>query len=316
MEKHKNNQKYKEKRVYKRKQILILIILFVFSVSLITIFARYVTDNINNFFVRTKDFYFNSDKLTEDTAIYKIDNWSGVDSYSITVNMNSRKNNLVAVDYDISYDISYTCSSNANCELSKSQGIIYSTTNDDTFSLIVTPIVGLDTGDQVIVEITAKSTSYYTKTLKAKFILEVGKEDFTYQITDSSQSKYMQLRITNTLTYYNVKEAFGEYKVGQRIDIDTYLALTDEQQAKCYSKIVTISFNPEEVTLDTTSSIFNNIIGTPTMKEINGQQYISAITIWVDAISSEDIRFYKSDVSQDYTYPNNNNESILTITSI
>ena len=36
--------------------------------------------------------------------------------------------------------------------------------------------------------------------------------------------------------------------------------------------------------------------------------------ISIDAISSREIRFYKVDVSQDYTYPNNNN-SIVTITS-
>ena len=48
---------------------------------------------------------------------------------------------------------------------------------------------------------------------------------------------------------------------------------------------------------------------------INGKSYISGFTIPIDAISSREIRFYKVDVSQNYTYPNNNGNSIVAITS-
>ena len=141
----------------------------------------------------------------------------------------------------------------------------------------------------------------------------MGKEKLSYQITDDEQSPYMILSMTNTLSYYTVKEAFGSYTVGQKIDIDTYLALTDEEKKKCYSAIVRIEFDPNEILFDVTNSAYADATNITTTT-IGGKTYISGFTISIDAISSREIRFYKVDVSQDYTYPNNNN-SIVTITS-
>jgi len=284
-------------------------------ISFIVIFGRYLTNNMNDFFVRSKEFYFYSDKLEEDTAVFQVDNWSGVDDYVITVNMNSRKNNLKAASYDIGYTISYTCSDNAICQLSKTEGIIYSNNNSDYFNLTITPNRQLETGDKVVVEIEAKSTAKYQKTLKGKFTLVVGKEKLSYQITDKPQNPYMELSLTNTLSYYIVNEAFGNYSVNDKIDIDTYLALTEENKAKCSSAIVTISFNPEQVLLDITNESYSKAKNIETTT-VNGKTYINKFTILIDAISSTDLRFYKVDVSKDYTYPNGNEPSVLSITSI
>ena len=284
-------------------------------ISFIVIFGRYLTNNVNDFFVRSKEFYFYSDKLEEDTAVFQVDNWSGVDDYVITVNMNSRKNNLKVASYDIGYTISYTCSDNAICQLSKTEGIIYSNNNSDYFNLTITPNRQLETGDKVVVEIEAKSTAKYQKTLKGKFTLVVGKEKLSYQITDKPQNPYMELSLTNTLSYYIVNEAFGNYSVNNKIDIDTYLALTEENKAKCSSAIVTITFNPEQVLLDITNESYSKAKNIETTT-VNGKTYINKFTILIDAISSTDLRFYKVDVSKDYTYPNGNEPSVLSITSI
>ena len=281
----------------------------------IVLFGRYLTNNVNDFFVRSKEFYFYSDKLEEDTAVFQVDNWSGVDDYVITVNMNSRKNNLKVASYDIGYTISYTCSDNAICQLSKTEGIIYSNNNSDYFNLTITPNRQLETGDKVVVEIEAKSTAKYQKTLKGKFTLVVGKEKLSYQITDKPQNPYMELSLTNTLSYYIENEAFGNYSVNNKIDIDTYLALTEENKAKCSSAIVTISFNPEQVLLDITNESYSKAKNIETTT-VNGKTYINKFTILIDAISSTDLRFYKVDVSKDYTYPNGNEPSVLSITSI
>lgn len=306
------------KKIYKRKllkkQVLILFLILLF-VTIMIVFGRFITNSINNFFVRSREFYFYSDKLSEDTAIFQIDNWSGVDDYVITINMNSLKNNLISTSYDISYSIQSSCSDNAICELSKTEGIIFANTNSDIFTVTITPTKQLETGDKVEVEIIADSTSKYKKTLKGKFTLVVGKENLSYQITDTQQNPYLELRITNTLTYYNVRKAFGSYTVGQKIDSDTYLGLSDVNKAKCYSVMVTLSFDPNKVLLDITSDEYQkatNIVNT----QINGKNYVSGFTIEIDAISSVNLRFYKADVTKDYTYPNNSGEpSIITISS-
>ena len=228
--------------------------------------------------------------------------------------MNSRKNNIEAATYDISYDIQYSCTDNAICHLNKTEGIIYASSNTDYFNLTITPNTQLRTGDRVVVDIEVHSTAEYQKTLKGQFILVVGQENISYQITDEVNSPYLELRVTNTLSYYTVRESFGEYQTGDRIDGDTYLSLSEQDKNKCYSGEVTIEFNPQEALLDMTSEVYNiaKNIGTTT---INGNTYINRFTIMIDAISSVDVRFYKVDVTQNYTYPNGNNDSIIEVTS-
>ncbi len=299
---------------YKKKQIIVLAFITLSLLSIIIVFGRYVTNTINNFFVRSREFYFYSDKLSEDNSVYQVDNWSGVDDYVITINMNSNNNNIEAATYDIGYNISYTCSDNAICQLSKTSGTILANTNSDYFNLTITPNTQLSTGDKVVIEVEVNSTAPYKKTLKGKFTLVVGKERLSYQITDDEQSPYMILRMTNTLSYYTVKEAFGSFTVGQKIDIETYLSLTEDEKKKCYSAIVKIGFDPNKILFDVTNSAYSDSTNMTNVL-INGKSYISGFTIPIDAISSREIRFYKVDVSQNYTYPNNNGNSIVAITS-
>ena len=91
----------KTKSIYKKQQIIIILVLTLCFITLASAFGRYVLNGINNFFVRTREFYFYSDKLKENSPIYQIDNWTGIDPYTITVNMNSMENNLKKATYDI-----------------------------------------------------------------------------------------------------------------------------------------------------------------------------------------------------------------------
>ena len=301
-------------KTFQKKQIIIILIILLCSLSFVIVFGRYVTNSVNNFFLRSKEFYFYSDKLSEKKDVFQVDNWSGVDDYTIIVNMNSRKNNIQVASYDIAYDIKYTCSNNAICQLSKTSGIISKEDNTDSFNLTITPNTQLKTGDKVTVEIEATSKTSYTKTIKGKFTLVVGKENLTYQITDKPNNPYMDLRITNTLSYYIVDEAFGGYAQKDKIDIDTYLELSDQDKAKCYSNVVTMTFDPNEILIDITNENYQKATNVTTTV-INQKSYINSITLPIDAISSADIRFYKKDTSKDYTYPNINNSSVVEVTT-
>ncbi len=310
---HKRKSQVKLKKKYQKKQIMIVIILLMCIVSFIIIFGRYITSNIENFFVRSKEFYFESDKLSENTSYFQVENWSGVDSYTVTVNMNSRKNNIEVATYDIAYDISYTCSDNVICSLSKTEGIIYASTNTDFFNLVITPNTALNTGDKVVVDIEVKSKTNYEKTLKGRFTLIVGKENLSYQITDSRNNPYMELSITNTLSYYTVRQAFDNYEVGQRINVDTYISLSEENKQKCKSSVVRLDFDPNIVRIDITDETYTNATNITTTT-IDDKTYINGLTIDLDVETSDDLRFYKVDASQDYTYPNTNNNSIINVT--
>lgn len=300
---------------YKKKQIILVLIILIIIISLVVIFGRFVTNSLNNFFLRSGEFYFESDKLSEEGTTLQVDNWSGVDDYTFTVNINTRKNNIETATYDIPYEIKYSASDNVICNLSKENGIIYASNNSDGFTLTITPNTQLRTGDKVTIDLEVMSTGEYKKTLKGEFILVVGQENISYEITDEKSTPYLELSITNTLSYYTVRESFDSYNVGDRIDVDAYLALSQENKNKCYSGEVKLEFDPNEVLLDMTSEIYNEAKNIETIN-INGNTYIKSFTINVDAISSVDIRFYKVDVTKDYTYPNNNNYSVIKVTSI
>ena len=300
---------------YKKKQIILVLIILIIIISLVVIFGRFVTNSLNNFFLRSGEFYFESDKLSEEGTTLQVDNWSGVDDYTFTVNINTRKNNIETATYDIPYEIKYSTSDNVICNLSKENGIIYASNNSDSFTLTITPNTQLRTGDKVTIDLEVMSTGEYKKTLKGEFILVVGQENISYEITDEKSTPYLELSITNTLSYYTVRESFDSYNVGDRIDVDAYLALSQENKNKCYSGEVKLEFDPNEVLLDMTSEIYNEAKNIETIN-INGNTYIKSFTINVDAISSVDIRFYKVDVTKDYTYPNNNNYSVIKVTSI
>ena len=92
------------------------------------------------------------------------------------------------------------------------------------------------------------------------------------------------------------------------------MGITDADKAKCFSSIVTMTFDPTKILLDITNENYPNVTNVTTTT-INGKNYINSITLSIDAISSADIRFYKVDTSADYTYPNLNNNCVVTITT-
>ena len=176
--------------------------------------------------------------------------------------------------------------------------------------------------------------------------LHKTKED---EITDKKNDIFAVLRLTNSLTYYTVKENFGSYKVGDELDQDVYNSLSKEEKSKCYSLMVDISFDPKILNMDLTNAFYlksvkdkNNVktvklrrvlkdfdkyeiddlIDEDTYKTINKAnydklsdeyEYVSGIIINIDAISSGDIKFYKKDKFKDYTYPFINDESIIKV---
>lgn len=305
----------KDSKIYiKIKYFIILLILGINIAVLVSVFGRYIVDKTTGFFERTKAFFFYSDKLDTDNPYYQIDNWSGVDDYTITITMNSYKNNLLAVDYDINYDVTYECSDNVICQLSPDTHTISSETNSDFFNIVVTPNRTLTDGDTAYVEITATATKPYKKTLKARFTLKVGKEQLTYSIEDVAKRPYLEVNITNTLSYYTVNEAFDEYSVGSQITRDVFLSLTKDKQDKCYSKIINIEFDPTQILLDMTDTAYVSGISN-TSTNIDEKVYINSIKFKIDALSSKKVRFYKVDESKDYTYPIINETPVITLTS-
>lgn len=301
-------------KINKQKALLLLLV-FVSILSwgsLIKTYGRYIYNELRDYYFASHSFYFNSDKLDVGFNNEELDNYSGVDPYTITINMNSYKNNFVASSSDIDYNITYKCSNNATCEVSKSSGIIYAASHTDSFYVTITPKENLSDGDKIWVEVEATSISPYKKTLKGKFTLKVGKMGLAYEINDVKNRAYFDVHFTNTYDFYTVNEAFANHNVGDRIDIETFLSLSNIDKEKCSSAVIEIKFDPRVAVLDMTNDAYINNIS-KTTRIINNYEYIDGFIFKVEALSSKSVRFYKSNVSNDYTYPFNNNNSIVDV---
>lgn len=278
--------------------------------------GRYAFTEIQKYFVRTKRFYFNCDKLSDNGQTVEMTNWSGVGSYTVKYNMNSYSNQLLKSEEDIDYDITYQCSNNVVCSVvdNKTGGTISRNTNVDDFTIVITvpPQTILHDRDAVELNVEAVSSSPYIKRLYGTFRLVVGHYGLSYEIEDSVNSPYLNTRITNTLDYYVVRDAFGNYHANDQIDMETYQALTASEQAKCASSIITLSFDPTVVLLDMTSEVYQRATNVGTI-QIGGYNYVNSISFKIDAMSSEIVKFYKNNVSMNYTYPAQGATSIITV---
>lgn len=292
-----------------KKSYIILGIIVILGITFVS-YGRYIYNDIRDFYLSSRNFYFNSDKLKVNRAIYQVDTWSAVDPYTIVINMNSSKNNLVHANSDIEYNITYICSDNVLCSINKSVSTIYASSHSDSFTAVITPNGSFNDGDEAYMEIYANSVYPYKKKLSARFILKVGKIGLSYSIDDEVKRPYLNFNITNTFDYYLVKEEFDKYKVNDRIDRSTYMSLSDVNKKKCTSVMISLSFDPNDTILDMTSSAYLNAYNVSIIN-IDGYDYVNGITFKMDSESSETIKFYKRDVTMDYSYPIINDNSII-----
>lgn len=255
--------------------ILICLIILMFIAPQLVSFSKYIYNSVNDYYLSSKGFYFNSDKLSIKHSEFEIENnWSGAETYSITINLNSKRNDLVFAESDIDYEISFTNSDNIVCTASKTKGTIKGSNsgglNEDYFIITINPKdgVGLPDGTQTWVDIEVKSTAPYVQTLSGKLYVGVGSEDISYEIIDSTNNQYLEVNITNSLNE---------------------------------GKDVTLSFDPNLILLDMTDTFTLNATKQVT-QDINNYAYVNSVTSYVKTLETTSVRFYKVDPSQNYTF--------------
>jgi len=298
--------KLKSKPYYK---LIIILICLAIIIPVGYTASRYIMNVINDHFLESKNFYFNSNRLKSDNPTYLINNWSGVGEFSIDISLNSNKNHILASDFDVEYGISYVCPNDVICTSNKSSGVIYKATHTDEVVISIMPTRAFDDGESITIQVEATSTSPYVETISAEFKIVVGKRGVSYAIDDQVNRPYMLVSITNALASYTIKQAFGLYSIGEQIDSRTYKSLSDIDKQKCVSIMIELAFNPNTIVMDTTSLIS----GLNILEEvvINGVSYVSRISFPMEALTSNEIRFYKLDYTSNYTYPYENATSIV-----
>lgn len=215
-----------------------------------------------------------------------------------------------------------------NLNIEKTTGIIYaSADNQDSFSITINPKdnAGFVDNDYVYIKIIANATEPYKETLYGEFCIYVGKAGLNYQIDDSSNTPYLNVVLTNATEEYTVDKDFGAYKAGETIKAETYKELVEanpgvDLSEYFHSMYVDLVFDPNEVVLDTTSNAYiiadKNPAWTSTQeiaKDTASYTYLQRVRVEIEALESQVVKFYKLDVTKDYTYPNNENDPVVSV---
>ena len=300
-------------RKHRKISILVLVsLVIVFTISMV--FGRYIHNILNQYLLETKGFYFNSSILNVNGKNYLINNWDGVNTYTLTVDLNNRKNDDRYTKSDISYSVNVNCPSTVTCTLSKSSGVIHPEDETDSYQVFVTPRQNFYENDTVRVETSVTSNHPFQKTMSATYTIGVEKSDFSYEIEDAVNNKYLIIRFLNSISYYQVEEAFGSYSVGDQISLEDYSKLSATNKSKCFSAKVTVEYDPSVLFVDMTNDLYLHRLQSPYQEQtIGGHQYVSKFAFKVNASSSSEIIFYKDDITQNYTYPIVNNQSIIQV---
>lgn len=274
-----------------KKVLISLIVVVTFLGFFLTInYGRYVKDIIEVYYLRTKNFYFNSDKLTIIPKEYEISPWSGAatDPLKISISMDSLLNSMKGTSTDINYKVTCDAVGEITCSIEdgKTDRTILTageiSPHKDAFNVIVAPKEGVELkeGESVKVTVTAESTSPYKEVLSAKFIIVVGNYGVSYVIEDNLGDIYFNDIITNTLA-----------------DKSTRVTLTIK--------------DTQAVRIDMSSKIFSlgESGGLDYNKDDDG--FINSVTFLVGPKSSMLVRFYKTDSNIDYSHNSYNGESSI-----
>lgn len=307
-------------RKHRKLSTFVMSILIIFLI-LSVVFARYIYNIINNYILETKHMYFYSSVLDVNGKNFSIQNWDGYETYHFTVDLRNYKNDDRHSDVDIPYTISISCDdTKVTCTTTKGTGAtLEHDTDSDSFIVDVTPKTGvtLTEDDIITVTTTVTTTSPYKKVIYGSYHIGIEKANFSKSIEDSTGSLYATLILKNTISVYEIETTFTEggntYIAGNKITTEVYNSLSDANKEKCFSAIVTISFDTSKVKIDVTDRHFLNRLttgGYTTTTDANG--FISGFSFKMGPSSTSEIIFYKEDVTQNYT----NSNTLITVTPV
>ena len=331
MEEKRRKTRVRRKNMGIRRVLLLLILIFI-AIQLVRMivpaaitFSRYVYAKVRSDYFSTQEFYFNSDRLTPgNPAYFEMNNWSGGGRYPMLINIFTKKNTTEFTKEDVSYKITHefqVCDKNGNpydhpeqlveFTISKTSGVVRRDANNkDYFEIAVTPIAPLNNDDYIRIYLEVESESPYVEKLMGEIRIGISNLGMSCQIDDEPYSPYLSLLVTNTRDAYKADTNFysavlnKNYSLNDPITIPEYIQLEENNKKKCHSMNVELRFDPNVVVMDTTSSIYldSSANGLTSTVNMNGGQFVNYMKFHVNAEESREIKFYKKDASQDYTY--------------
>ena len=164
------------------------------------------------------------------------------------------------------------------------KGVIYAKANNtpnnvSRLKIVVTPKNPIQTNENVRVKIKASTQEPYKKEISAEVTLRIKQVTVnSYKIEDVANRNYAILELVN---------------------------------AQNSGMPVTLEFDPNVIRIDTNSEAYINRVADSEVKDSKG--YIKKFTFTIDKEAVKNIKFYKVDMSKDYTYPSGDTSSIIKV---
>lgn len=272
-------------------------------------YAKYISNSIWNYYLKTVGFYFNSDNLGI-TAVKNVDNlWDGE---SVYFNIKNNLNQTVINDTDIAYEVTCTITgeeaSYTTCHMNGTSSNIYVGTLPNVKVCInnTTDAINVSEYD----EETCKTEGYnWTSQISTQdLFFDVVLTNQSYQISD------IVVNITVMSTSPYKKSLIGDFTLHKRNIEDNNVGLNYKNysnydrliisNSNTNNKCVKITWDASKLKIDANTNEFSayNV-------DVNG--YINEIKFNINAKDNLSYIFYKSDFDQTY----NVNEFIIVETT-
>ena len=144
---------------------------------------------------------------------------------------------------------------------------------------MVTPKTQIEQDDIITIRIKASTQEPYQKEISCEISLRIQRVlANSYEIEDVANRNYFILKMINT------HDTAGN---------------------------VSLQFDPNVVRIDLNDEAYINRV--ENTEEVNSDGYVEKFTFTMDKESAQNIKFYKVDMSQDYTYPLSDEECIISV---
>ena len=193
--------------------VLIVLLVIVFLLSIGKTFSKYINTTNWDYSYNSKDFYFNSDYLSEEEKTIYINSWDGSD---ITFNISNALNKDTFTKENISYEVS-CISSDTSCLINGESSLSLNLTGN-TYSNEELKLSLGDFQDSASVTVFARSIKPYKKSLQVTF--EINKEskikDIEYELkTYDNISKLLINNNSNTEKCININILKDNIRISQ-----------------------------------------------------------------------------------------------------
>lgn len=284
----------KNKKIYWLLLIVAAIFVGIYGFS----FARYVSDSVWNYYLKSKGFYFSSDNLDEETTKHINNLWDGG---SIHFNVKNNLNQSVITDYDISYNVTCTilgdAAEHAECHLNGTKS------NSQDGVLTSSQICVNNTGNNVDVSSLNKTDcelggyNWVEQIATNDLYFDIVVTDENYTLSDITVS----IKATSTAPYS--KTLKGDF-ILHKIDVNNDQIIMNYKNYDGYDRLnVTNTYNSPKcawVSWDANKLRIDNKNANISSYETDSNGYINKIIFSISAQNSVSYIFYKTDFSKTY----------------